>query len=151
MWRFFTKKEIRTGILFSTLTTVFMKNFIQKLTSKKNLIIFCIGAGIGFVFSLYILVWTNGYPALAPPDLLISIIRIPVLIGVFLTTGILAPVCLISDPYTTTSWCAGLGFDGGPAQWFEFLVVHLTLAAFTGLIFLFLGKLYELVKSRLAK
>ncbi len=120
---------------------------MKKFFTKKEILIGGIGALIGFLISLLFTV-TSFYYSFSLPDLVVAIIKIPILTGIFSTSIILYPVCLISDPYTATSWCAGLGLDSGPAQWFEFLMIHFSFAFYLGLFFLITAKLFNFIKNR---
>lgn len=122
---------------------------IKKYFRKNELMASGIGAIIGFCFSMFIFIMINLNPSFGTSsETFMNIVGVPILSGSFLTSIILAPICAISDPYTVTSWCAGLGFDSGPAQWFEFLMIHLSFAFYTGLIFFLVMKLYNFIGHR---
>lgn len=116
----------------------------MKKPSKKTVIAFFVGAFVGALWSGYIF-FVN--PTVGIDGILLQVVGFPIYVGVLMSSVLLAPVCWLTDAARTvegkTSFCAGLYFDGGPAENFELCMVFVSYALVTGLLFVVLVKAGE--------
>lgn len=111
--------------------------------SRKRVVAFLVGAvfGIGYLFAIFFLL-----PH--PPAWLERILRatiFPLSSSIEMTDRVLYFFC---DLFNQGSMCRGLGFDGGPLEWIEWVSVFVTIALAYGLLGLAVHEVADRVKSR---
>ncbi len=108
-------------------------NFLKSRSSQ----IFISGGLFGFFLTNF---WTLSEKL---PSFLYRLLLLPFLGGWYISKIVLWPICKLSK----TNICRGLGFDGGPLEWIEWLFVYTSMIICYGLVFLSVYKIYSKLKK----